>query len=93
MVRSLFLELVECFKNGTLKPLPRSVFPIQEVEGAFTEPVSVEAADSNVTENVNLGVEDPLLRIQGSPRVRVTARIGPAPLPSPGVTAPGRRKR
>jgi len=35
LVRSLFLELVEYFKNGTLKPLPRYVFPIQEVEGAF----------------------------------------------------------
>ncbi|GAC1343814.1 MAG: type I polyketide synthase [Ktedonobacteraceae bacterium] len=35
LVRSLFLELLEYFKNGTLKPLPRFVFPIQEVEGAF----------------------------------------------------------
>ena len=71
---------------------PKSRIP--EVEGACTEPVSVEAADSTVTESVNLGVEDPLLRIQGSPRVRVTARIAPAPLPSSGVTAgPGRRKR
>ena len=59
---------------------------VQEVEGAFTEPVSVEAADTTVVENVNLGVDDPLLRIQGSPRVRVTARIAPTaqtPLPSP----------
>jgi YbbR domain-containing protein len=67
---------------------------IQEVEGAFTEPVSVEAAQSTVAENVNLGVEDPLLRIQGSPRVRVTARIAPAPQPSPSPSpSPARRKR
>jgi len=67
---------------------------IQEVEGAFTEPVSVEAARATVAESVNLGVEDPLLRIQDSPRVRVTARIGPAPSPSPAaVTAAPRRKR
>jgi hypothetical protein len=54
----------------------------------------VEAAQSTVIENVNLGVEDPLLRIQGTPRVRVTARIGPAPEPSPSPSpAPARRKR
>ena len=51
---------------------------VQEVEGAFTEPVSVEAADGTVVEQVNIGVEDPLLRIQGSARVRVTARIAAA---------------
>jgi YbbR domain-containing protein len=66
---------------------------VQEAEGAFTEPVSVEGAASTVVETVNLGVEDPLLRIQGSPRVRVTARIGPAPAPSPGPSPAPRRKR
>jgi YbbR domain-containing protein len=66
---------------------------IQEVEGAFTEPVSVEAAQATVVDTVNLGVEDPLLRIQGNPRVRVTARIGPAPASSPATSAPARRKR
>lgn len=66
---------------------------VLEVEGAFTEPVSVEAADATVVENVNLGVDDPLLRIQGSPRVRVTARIAPtAAPPVPAVGAPVRRK-
>ena len=66
---------------------------VQEVEGAFTEPVSVEAADTTVVENVNLGVDDPLLRIQGSPRVRVTARIAPtATPPPPSIGAPGRKK-
>lgn len=48
---------------------------VHEVESAFTEAVSVEGAENNVVEVVNMGLEDPLLRIQGSPRVRVTVRI------------------
>jgi YbbR domain-containing protein len=48
---------------------------VQEMESAYTEPVSVESARSTVVETVNLGLDDPVLRIQGSPRVRVTARI------------------
>lgn len=64
---------------------------VQEVEGAFTEPVSVEAAQATVVESVNIGVDDPLLRIQGSARVRVTARVAPAATPSPPPPA-ARRK-
>jgi YbbR domain-containing protein len=48
---------------------------VQEMESAYTEPVSVDGAGSTVVETVNLGLDDPVLRIQGSPRVRVTARI------------------
>jgi YbbR domain-containing protein len=48
---------------------------VQEVESAYTEPVSVEGVEANVVDHVNIGLEDPLLRIQGNPRVRVTARI------------------
>ncbi|PYQ03618.1 MAG: hypothetical protein DMF83_20625 [Acidobacteria bacterium] len=48
---------------------------VQEVESAYTEPVSVEGAEANVVDHVNIGLEDPLLRIQGNPRVRVTARV------------------
>jgi len=48
---------------------------VGDIESAFTEEVSVDGAQSTVVENVNIGVQDPLLRIQGSPRVRVTARI------------------
>ena len=48
---------------------------VQEMESAYTEPVSVDGASSTVTETVNLGLDDPVLRIQGSPRVRVIARI------------------
>jgi YbbR domain-containing protein len=52
---------------------PRS--RVQEVEAAFTEPLSIEGAQSNVSDVVNMGLEDPLLRILGSPRVRATVHI------------------
>ena len=52
---------------------PRS--RIQEIESAFTEPVSIEGAASDATELVNVGLEDPLLRIEGGSRVRVTAVV------------------
>lgn len=48
---------------------------VQEVESAFTEPVSVEGAVASVSDAVNIGLEDPVLRIQSSPGVRVTAVI------------------
>ena len=48
---------------------------VQEIESAFTEPVSVEGAAATVSDTVNIGLEDPVLRIQGSPGVRVTATI------------------
>jgi YbbR domain-containing protein len=48
---------------------------VQEMESAYTEPVSLDGASSTVVDTVNLGLDDPVLRIQGSPRVRVTARI------------------
>lgn len=48
---------------------------VQEVESAFTEPVSVEGASTSVVDAVNVGLEDPMLRVQGVSRVRVTARI------------------
>jgi YbbR domain-containing protein len=52
---------------------PRS--RVQEVESAFTEPVSVEGADRTLVEAVSIGIEDPLLRISGTSRARVTARV------------------
>jgi hypothetical protein len=48
---------------------------VQEIESAFTEPVSVDAADVTVEEFVNVGLEDPLLRLEGSGQVRVIVRI------------------
>jgi YbbR domain-containing protein len=52
---------------------PRS--RVQEVESAFTEPVSVAGAETTVSETVNVGVEDPLLRLEGGNRVRVGAVV------------------
>ena len=52
---------------------PRS--RVREVESAFTEPISVEGRDNTVEEEANVGLEDPLLRLQGLSRVRVTARV------------------
>jgi YbbR-like protein len=48
---------------------------VQEVESAFTEPVSVEGVDVSVTDRVSIGLEDPVLRLQGASRVQVLARI------------------
>jgi YbbR domain-containing protein len=48
---------------------------VEEVESGFTEPLAVEGARSTVVDQLNIGLEDPVLRIQGNPRVKVTARI------------------
>jgi len=48
---------------------------VQEIESAFTEPVSVDGADDTVEETVNVGLEDPLLRLEGSSEVKVTVRV------------------
>jgi len=52
---------------------PRS--RVREIESAFTEPVSVEGAKAAVAEWVSIGLEDPNLRLQGTSRVQVMARI------------------
>lgn len=52
---------------------PRS--RVREIESAFTEPVSIEGATSSVSESVGVGLEDPLLRLEGGSRVRVTASV------------------
>jgi YbbR domain-containing protein len=49
---------------------------VQEVESAFTEPVSLDGKSTDVTEAVSVGLEDPMLRLLGSPRVKVTAHLG-----------------
>ena len=48
---------------------------LEGVETAHTEPVSIDGAEATIVENVVVGLSDPLLRLQGSPRVRVTVRI------------------
>lgn len=48
---------------------------VQDVESAYTEPVSLEGARDTVVDTVNIGFEDPVVRLAGSARVKVTARI------------------
>jgi YbbR domain-containing protein len=52
---------------------PRS--RVEQVESAFTEPVSVEGARTAIVADRNIGLQDPLLRLLGNPRVRVTVPI------------------
>ena len=48
---------------------------VEEIDSAFTEPVSVEGVKDTVTDTVTIGIADPLLRVLVTPRVKVTARI------------------
>ncbi|HXK09891.1 MAG TPA: CdaR family protein [Vicinamibacteria bacterium] len=52
---------------------PRS--RVQEIESAFTEPVSIEGLDRTRTGLVNVGLEDPLLRLEEGSRVAVTVNV------------------
>jgi hypothetical protein len=45
------------------------------VESAYTEPVALDGANTSVTDFVSIGLEDPVLRLSGGSRVKVTARI------------------
>ncbi len=48
---------------------------VQEIESAFTEPISVDGAEANVVDTVTIGLDDPMLRLLGSSRAKVTARV------------------
>ena len=48
---------------------------VEDVESAFTEPISIEGARGPLEQDVNIGLEDPVLRIQGNPRVRVSVQV------------------
>jgi YbbR domain-containing protein len=69
------------FEVGSVTSLPpeaRMAGPrsrVQEVDSAFTEPVSVEGADATIQKSAALGLEDSLLRILGDPRVQVKVEI------------------
>ncbi|HEY3120328.1 MAG TPA: CdaR family protein [Vicinamibacteria bacterium] len=52
---------------------PRS--RVQAVESAFTEPVNVQGAETTAVEYVNLGLEDPFVRIEGAHGAKVTVRV------------------
>ena len=47
---------------------------MEEIESAFTEPLSVDAARDTVTQRVTIGLADPLLRVLATPQVKLTAR-------------------
>lgn len=49
---------------------------VEGVEHAYTEALSIRGATRSVTAELAAGLDDPLLRIVGERRVRVTARIG-----------------
>jgi len=64
--------------DGNFRDLDQIAGPrsrVDAVQGAFTEPLSVEGTETTVTDVVNVGLDDPMLRILGSPRVRATVRI------------------
>lgn len=48
---------------------------VQEIESVFTEPISVEGARAPVSEQVDVGLDDPLLRVVGSATVVVRAQV------------------
>lgn len=48
---------------------------VERVTSAFTEAVPVDGARAPITLQRNIGLEDPLLRILGSPEVRVTVQV------------------
>lgn len=48
---------------------------VEGVEHAYTEPLSIRGATQPVSAELAAGLDDPLLRLAGERRVRVTARI------------------
>lgn len=52
---------------------PRS--RVAALKSVFTEAVPIDNCRDTVSKDVNIGIGDPLVRIGGSPRVKVTARI------------------
>jgi YbbR domain-containing protein len=53
---------------------------VARASSATTEPVSVAGAKANVTETVNIGFEDPALRLRAPRQAVVTVPILPAPI-------------
>jgi YbbR domain-containing protein len=52
---------------------PRS--RVQALANVVTEAISVDQVQQSVLRTVNIGIADPLVRIEGSPRVQVTVRV------------------
>ncbi len=62
----------------SVPPTVRIAGPRNRVQGvaeAFTEPVSIAGASAPVQASVNVGLADPLLRLEGASRVQVTAQV------------------
>ena len=70
---------------------PRS--RVREIESAFTEPVSIEGARADTSESVAVGLEDPLLRLEGGGRVRVEVSVGAVKVPEAPPAQPEKKKR
>lgn len=68
-------EVAEVTSDPTEARIAGPKSRVQEIESAFTEPVSVEGAEGNVVDSVTIGLDDPLLRLLGSSRAKVTARV------------------
>lgn len=56
---------------------PRS--RLQALASVFTEAVAIDQARDNVVASVNIGIGNPLVRIEGNPRVLVTVRVRERP--------------
>jgi YbbR domain-containing protein len=52
---------------------------VATLTSVFTEAVSAEGAQSSITKVVAIGIADPLVRLQGDPRVKVTVVVRPRP--------------
>lgn len=72
---------------------PRS--RVREIESAFTEPVSIEGTTVDLSESVGVGLEDPLLRLEGGSRVRVKVSVSEThpPTSAPAPAKPQAKKR
>jgi YbbR domain-containing protein len=68
-------EVAEVLSEPSEVRLAGPTSRVDEIEGAFTEPVSVDGARDSVVQEATIGLADPLLRVLATPRVEVTARV------------------
>jgi len=63
--------------NPTVVVVAGPASAVRDTTEAITEPVSVANASATVTEDVNVGVADPAVRLRSTQSVRVTVHIAP----------------
>jgi YbbR domain-containing protein len=74
-------EPAAAFELGPVKSEPAHIrvagprSRVEQVDSVFTEPVFIDRAETAVTVEVNVGLSDAQVRLEGNPRVRVTAGI------------------